>query len=75
MRATPRSGRVSRGNAVQGTLQLLEQVAVSQYALHAGVHLQHIKTVWRDLWEHVATQIRSGKVRSALLISETTSNI
>ncbi len=61
MRAAPRrAGFVSNG--VLGTVQLLEQVAVSQYALHAGLHLQHIRSVWRDLWGHVATQLCTAKV-------------
>ena len=64
MRSDPRLGRVTLGNSVLGTVQLLEEVAVSQYALHAGLHLQHIKSVWRDLWGHVATQLQTGKVRS-----------
>ena len=53
------------GSETYSTTQLLEQVAVSQYALHTGVHLQHIKLVWKDLWEHVAMQLRAGKVRFA----------
>lgn len=63
MRAAPRRGRAALGTKIVATTQLLEEVAVSQYALHAGIHLQHIKSVWRDLWGHVATQLRTGKVR------------
>ena len=51
------------GKKIVATTQLFEEVAISQYALHAGIHLQHIKSVWRDLWGHVATQLRIGKVR------------
>ncbi|DBA65927.1 hypothetical protein WJX79_009404 [Trebouxia sp. C0005] len=61
MRAAPRRGRAALGTKIVATTQLLEEVAVSQYALHAGIHLQHIKSVWRDLWGHVATQLRTGK--------------
>lgn len=63
MRADKRRMRASLSNEILATSQLLEEVAVSQYALHAGVHLQHVRSVWRDLWGHVATQLRSGKVR------------
>ncbi len=64
MRAAPGRGRAALGKKIVATTQLLEEVANSQYALHAGIHLQHIKSVWRDLWGHVATQLRTGKVRS-----------
>ncbi len=63
MRAAPGRGRAALGKKIVATTQLLEEVAISQYALHAGIHLQHIKSVWRDLWGHVATQLRTGKVR------------
>ncbi|DBA96759.1 TPA: hypothetical protein ACH3X1_015599 [Trebouxia sp. C0004] len=61
MRAAPGRGRAALGKKIVATSQLLEEVAISQYALHAGIHLQHIKSVWRDLWGHVATQLRTGK--------------
>lgn len=63
MRAAPGRGRAALGKKIVATTQLFEEVAISQYALHAGIHLQHIKSVWRDLWGHVATQLRIGKVR------------
>ena len=47
------------------TQDLLEEVATSQYALHAGVHQQHIRPVWRDLWKHVASHLIAGKVSPA----------
>lgn len=67
MRAAPRRTQRTLGKSVISTIDLLEEIAVSQYALHAGLHLQHITTVWRDLWGHVATQLRTGKVHKRLL--------
>ncbi|DBA93736.1 hypothetical protein WJX82_001647 [Trebouxia sp. C0006] len=61
MRAAPGRGRAALGKKIVATTQLFEEVAISQYALHAGIHLQHIESVWRDLWGHVATQLRIGK--------------
>ena len=63
MRATSRRAQPSLDRSVMTTKHLLEEIAVSHYALHAGLHLQHITTVWRDLWGHVATQLRTGKAR------------
>lgn len=63
MRVAPGRRRAALGKTIVATTQLLEEVAISQYALHAGIHLQHIKSVWRDLWGHVATQLLTGKVR------------
>lgn len=62
MRATSRRAQPSLDKSVMTTKHLLEEIAVTQYALQAGLHLQHITTVWRDLWGHVATQLRTGKV-------------
>lgn len=68
MRPAPRRARLPTNKRVIATAHFLEQLAISQYALHAGLHLQHITLVWRDLWGHVATQLRTGKVRSRLLV-------
>lgn len=65
MRVAPRRARVFGKDAIT-TADFLEEVAVSQYALHAGLHLQHITTVWRDLWGHIATQLCTGKVPFSL---------
>lgn len=61
MRAAPRRPQPSLGKNVTATVDFLEEIAVSQYALHASLHFQQISTVWRDLWGHVATQLRTGK--------------
>lgn len=67
MRAVARRAQPPLDKHVITTRDLLEEIAVSQYSLHAGLHLQHITTVWRDLWGHVATQLRTGKVHKRLL--------
>lgn len=66
MRAAPRCPQPSVGKNVTATVEFLEEIAVSQYALHASLHFQQISTVWRDLWGHVATQLRTGKVHRLL---------
>ena len=62
MRADTRRPQPSLGKNVTATVEFLEEIAVSQYALHAGLNFQQISTVWRDLWGHVAAQLRTGKV-------------
>lgn len=59
--------RARLGQLTITTLDLLEETAISQYALHANLHLQHIKPVWRDLWKHVASHLLAGKVVYVLL--------
>lgn len=59
--------RARPGQLTITTLDLLEETAISQYALRANLHLQHIKPVWRDLWKHVASHLLAGKVRVWLL--------
>ena len=63
----PSASRARLGQPTVTTLDLLEETAISQYALHANLHLQHIKPVWRDLWKHVASNLLAGKVRAVLV--------
>ena len=60
--------RARLGQPMLTTSDLLEEAAISQYALHANLHLQHIKPVWRDLWQHVASHLLAGKVRDQPLL-------
>lgn len=75
MRSSALAHRSRLGQVPVTTLDLLDEVAVSQYALHAGVHQQHIRPVWRDLWRHVASHLIAGKVSPAVSLCSAQSSL